>query len=462
MSFPSEIFRSGTGIADQIIKDLKDPITGSLNPITSTNIMKDVAMKRLIGSTVTMGVLPYGVVEGSKAIAGVSDEEAKAASDFVAPWAKDSQKIFMKNPDTGELYFIDWSKMNAYDTLQRPFATMLRNLQEGVDKEKPLMDGFIKGIAEAAGSISSPFVEPSIYTEAFLDITTRGGRTVEGKQLYTEETPTNEKVSRIMSHLGEAFYPSYKPFTRTFQAAMGIPGKGGLTYEVPYELAGIFGMRAEKIDPLRTMGFYITDYQEGERNSRREFTGGPEGVLSGEIKTPKELIERYFVANKALFGVQQKMSGHLQNAQILGVGKNQLTNLFDARGLSTDTLNRLDRKQFEPFFPSEGVIEKFGEISRTTGQPNPFLEAQGVLQSMRNAFRTQRLNEPLSINLGNFLPSYSSPTQGQLPVTPMPSASILTPPVQQVAGLQNGLTPTENALLSESEKQMRLRQRGLA
>ena len=44
----------------------------------------------------------------------------------------------------------------------------------------------------------------------------------------------------------------------------------------------------------------------------------------------------------------------------------------------------------------------------------------------------------------------------------MPSASILTPPVQQVAGLQNGLTPTENALLSESEKQMRLRQRGLA
>ena len=198
------------------------------------------------------------------------------------------------------------------------------------------------------------------------------------------------------------------------------------------------------------------------RSSRREFTGGPEGVLSGEIKTPKDLIERYFVANKALFGVQQKMSNHLQNAQTLGIGKNQLSSLFDARGLSLDTLNRLDRKQFEPFFPSEGVIEKFGEISRTAGQPNPFLEAQGVLQSMRNAFRTQRLNEPLSINLGNFLPSYSSPTQGQLPVTPMPSASILTPPVQQVAGLQNGLTPVENALLSESEKQMRLRQRGLA
>jgi hypothetical protein len=44
----------------------------------------------------------------------------------------------------------------------------------------------------------------------------------------------------------------------------------------------------------------------------------------------------------------------------------------------------------------------------------------------------------------------------------MPNASILTPPPQQVAGLQNGLTPTENALLSPEEQRMRLRQRGLA
>ena len=462
MSFPSEIFRSSTGIVEQILKDLKDPITGSLNPITSTNIMKDVALKRLYGTLFTFTALPYGIVEGSKAISGISDEEAKAASDFVAPWAKDSQKIFMRNPDTNELYFIDWSKMNSYDTLQRPFATLARNLQEGVDQEKPLMDGFIKGLAEAAGNIASPFVEPSIYTEAFLDLTFRGGRTAEGKQLYTEETPFNERVSRTMSHLAEAFYPSYKPFTRSYQAIMDIPGKGGVDYEVPYELAGIFGMRAEKIDPLRTMGFYITDFQEGERNSRREFTGGPEGTLSGEIKTPKDIIERYFVANKALFNVQREMSKHIKNAQTLGIGKNQLASLFDSRGLSTETLFQLDQNRFDPFFPSERIIQRFGEISRATGQPNPFTEAQGVLQNMRNAFQSQSLDKPLSINLGTFLPSYNT-SPLQTPLTPMPNASIVTPVVPQLtSSLQNGLTPVENALLSESEKQMRLRQRGLA
>jgi len=468
MSFPSEIFRTGTGIVEQILKDLRDPITGSLNPITSTNIMKGVAMKRLIGSTVALGALPYGVVEGSKAIYGVSDEEAKAAADFVAPWSKDSQKIYMRNPDTNELYFVDWSRMNSYDTLQRPFATLLRNLQEGVDKEQPLMTGFIKGVAEAAGNIASPFVDPSIYTEAFLDVTTRGGRTKEGKQLYTDATPNNERVSRIIGHLAEAFYPSYKPFTKTIQAAKEEPGKGGEYYEVPYEVAGIFGLRPEKIDPKKTMGFYITDFQEGERNSRKEFTGGPEGTLSGEIKTPKDLIERYYVANKALFGVQQEMADHIKNAQTLGINRGELGKLFETRGLSGDVVSRLNNGKFEPFFPSEAIVNRFNEISRTTGQSNPWIAAQGVLQNMRRQFRSQNLFQPFNMDLKNFLPSYdTTPGANQPIITPMPNANIFSQNQGNSAivsnqPLNNGLTPSENAYLTESEKVMRLKQRGLA
>jgi len=460
MSFPSEIFRTGVGIAQQILKDLKDPITGSINPITSTNVMKKIAMKRLIGSTTALGVIPYAVIDGINTINGVSDEEAKAASDFVAPWSKDSKKVFMRNSETGELYYMDYSKMNVYDTLQRPFATLLRNIQEGVDKEKPLMDGFIKGIVEASSSIASPFIEPSIWSEAFADVTFRGGRTPEGKILYTDETPTNERVQRTIMHLADALSPSFKPFTRTYQAITETPGKGGEIYEVPYEFAGIFGMRAQKIDPLKTMAFYISDFQEGERNSRREFTGGPEGLLTGEIKTAKDLIERYYVANKALFGVQQKMSNHLKNAEVLGVARNNLSNLFKTRGLSEDTVNNLYRDKFDPFFPSEGIIDRFAEISRTTGQPNPFIEAQGTLRSMERDFSRQSLDKKFVPQIQNYIPSLSENVQ---PLnTPMPNASILTPPVQQLAGLQNGLTPTENALLSQSEKQMRLKQRGLA
>ena len=464
MSFSSEVFRTGAGMAEQIVKDLKDPITGSLNPITSTNIMKEIALKRLIGMATATATIPYGVVEGSKAIFGVTDEEARAASNFVAPWAKDSLKAYFKDPETGKLSFFDFSKFFVYDTLSKPFVIMLNRMQSGVDKGEPLLTGFFKGIAEAAGQTASPFVDPAIYTEAFLDISFRGGRTAEGRELYTEQTPFNEKVSRTMAHLAEAFYPSYKPFTRTYQAITGEPGRGGTLYEVPNELGGIFGLRREEIDPKKTMGFYVTDFQEGERNSRKEFTGK---TLTGEIKTPQYLIERYYVANKSLFEVQQKMANQLKDAKTLGMSKSELATLFKSRGLSDETVNDLSRGKFDPFVPSENIIKRFREISNQTGQPNPYIEAQSTLRSINNAFRQQNLFQPLTINLDQFLniqgeEGFTSPLSLGMPPQSMPNASILTPPVNQVAGLQNGLTPTENALLSESEKQMRLRQRGLA
>ena len=65
---------------------------------------------------------------------------------------------------------MDWSKNNVYDTLSRPFQTVLRNIQEGIEDEEVLLKGFIEGIASAAGQTASPFISESIYTEAFMDI----------------------------------------------------------------------------------------------------------------------------------------------------------------------------------------------------------------------------------------------------------------------------------------------------
>jgi hypothetical protein len=46
-----------------------------------------------------------------------------------------------------------------------------------------------------------------------------------------------------------------------------------------------------------------------------------------------------------------------------------------------------------------------------------------------------------------------------LPEMPMPNAQVVQPQQFMTA---DGLTPTENALLTEGEKQIRLKQRGMA
>ena len=77
------------------------------------------------------------------------------------------------------------------------------------------------------------------------------------------------------------------------------------------------------------------------------------------------------------------------------------------------------------------------------------------------------------IKLEDYLPKQQSSLPGAsgerqvtqvppLPPQPMPNQQVISPPMPQMSQLNQGLTPSENALLSDSEKQIRLRQRGLA
>ena len=310
--------------------------------------------------------------------------------------------------------------------------------------------------------IADPFISESIFTEAVADIVARGGRTKEGKVLYTEQTPDGERMVRILKHVGETLMPPIKPFGRIVNSITGEPDENGDVLEIPDSMAALFGFKLNEIKPEKALGFFITDYQEGERNSRKEFTGGPEGVLK-PMKTPEDVIERYFVANKALFDVNKKMQSQINSARTLGLSDQKIAETFDKRGLKKD-YGLLINGRFDPFFPSKQIQEKFIDIARETGQLNPMQQALPIIVNMSNAFRQLKLNQDFIYTLEDFLPKSSKEVvpQSTLPVQPMPNASILTPPSAPVAGLQNGLTPTENALLSESEKQMRLKQRGLA
>ena len=426
--------------------------------------MKSEGFQRLLGITAATAIVPYGLVKGAQALFGVSNEEADAGRDFVAPWSKNSQLIFTRDPKTNELYYTDWSKNNVYDTLTRPFQSVLTNIQQGIEDEEILLKGFMQGIAKAAGETASPFISESIYTEALADILIRNGRTREGYELYDENTPPGEAIEIAMKHLVKTLKPTTAPFERTIKAVKGIPGKGPTMYEVPYELAGIFGFRLEKVNPEKALGFYLYDLRQGQSDATKLFTGGKFGVLSGESKTTKDVIERYFVANKQLFKVRKNMLNHIQNAITLGVNPDRLEDIFEKRGIPKSTLEELLSGEFDPFFPSEKIQERFEDISRQGGQINPFLEAEGTLEAINNLLEMQNLYGDFELNLEDFLPNTDPQGQSALPDTPMPNQQVVqTAAAMPAAGAMNqGLTPTENALLSEEEKQIKLRSRGLA
>ncbi len=469
MSFPAEIIRTTTNIAEQGLKEMRhipaagEVIRGSnVTPyvfIEGKGLVKNNAIdrgvygtgfKRLSGMATTLVVVPEVVTEGAKAIYDVTEDEIQALRQFVPEWSKNSTLIPIRTDD-GELRYIDFSHSNAYDVIARPYRTLVNNIIAGEATDQTLLSGFVDGVTEASAEIMNPFIGESIWTEATADIIVRGGRTKEGRQLYTEQTPAGNKAAIRFLHLGQALAPSYRQFQRLGQAAFGMPTKRGDELNIGPELAGFMGFRPIKVDPLDSMGFKIAEYQTGIRNARREFTGGYFGLLRGGRIKPNDVIQAYYNSNKARFLVQQEMTKNISAAQILGVNKNSLNKEFKDRQLSDKTFNNLAKGKFEPYFPSEDIQQRFREIARNLGDPNVFTEVRPTLRLMLQEFRRLPLTGAFDSDVNDFLFEDSI-----LPSLPA-SVTSAQPVVNTQANLQQinqttNLTPTQQALLSPEEQ----------
>src|SRR5210317_256850 len=481
MSFPSEMIRTTAGIGKQALSELRHsrPTRGSnVTPmvfdieanafVKNDNPMYATGIKRLAGMTTTLTAVPIGLTEGMKALYDVTEEEMQALRQFVPEWSKNSTLLPMRDDD-GTLRYIDFSHSNVYDTVARPFRTLLNNVLLGQESDDILLRGFRNGIVEATGEIMNPFISESIWTEAMTDIIVRNGRTPEGRLLYTDETPFGDKLAIQFLHLGEALAPSYKQYQRIGQAAFGVPTKRGDELEIGPELGGLIGFRSIKVDPLDAMGFKIAEYQTGIRNARREFTGGYFGLLRGGPIKANDIIERFYISNQARFNVQKEMFRNLNGAETLGVSTNELIKTFKERQLSDDAFRKLRNGQFEPYFPSEDIEKRFSEIARDLGDLDVFKEIKPVLRDMTRDLKQLNLGETFDLDLTDYLEEGPGIAEslglGNIGQPPMPNQQILQTSQIQAPGsnvTSQGLTPTELALLSPEEQQIRLRLRGLA
>ena len=481
MSFPSEMIRTTAGIGKQALSELRHsrPTRGSnIGPmvfdieanafVKNDNPMYATGMKRIAGMTTALTAVPIGLTEGMKALYDVTEDEMSALRQFVPEWSKNSTLLPMRDDD-GTLRYIDFSHSNVYDVIGRPFRTLLNNVLRAQESDDVLLRGFRDGIIEASGEIMNPFISESIWTEAMTDIVVRNGRTNEGRLLYTDETPFGDKLSIQFLHLGEALAPSYKQYQRIGQAAFGTPTKRGDELEIGPELGGLMGFRAIKIDPLESMGFKIAEYQTGIRNARREFTGGYFGLLRGGPIKANDIIERFFVSNQARFNVQKEMYRNLNSANILGVEDNALRRTFKERQLSDDSFRQLKDGRFEPYFPSKDIEDRFKEIARDLGDVDVFKEIKPTLREMNRDLKGLDLGETFDLDLTDYLEEGPGIAEslglGNIGQPPMPNQQILQTSQIQGPGsnvTSQGLTPTELALLSPEEQQIRLRQRGLA
>jgi len=235
-------------------------------------------------------------------------------------------------------------------------------------------------------------------------------------------------------------------------------------------MLGLVGFRPVGVDPLKAMGFKIAEYQRGIREARREFTGGYFGLLKGGPIKPNDVIKRYIASNAARFNVQKEMFKNLTAADILGSTRGELIREFRDRQIAPGTFFSLRAGKFEPYFPSEDIQLRFAEIAKDLGDVNVFKDVRSDLNAIRRDLRGLSLDGNFDINVNEYLqPEIQTPPLPQTVTSAQPNNQVITQGqaiLNQGMNAQanltsNGLTASENALLNEEEKQMRLKQRGI-
>ena len=381
VSFPAEILRTSTNIVQRGLDEIFYTTKVGDEVIRP---FKNIGLQRLAGMAFVTTAVPSAAVAGMSAIYDVTRDEREAIRRYVADWSKNSVLLPLRGKDN-KLKYIDFSHMNAYDTLTRPIQTILNQVNAGEQDKDGMMDDFIVGIYEASKELGAPFVTESIWTQALADLYFRKGRTPEGFKVFDEEDPIGTKVRKSIAHLIEAQAPlNWKQLKRLKLSTKPINDIGrfderGREYDLGNEALGIIGARAIEVEPEKSIVYKVADYSRGARNSKNLFKSV---ALKGGVTTPEQLVDAYITANRALFNNQKELYKDIQAAKVLNADMTKI-NRFVSGKLGKKNYGAISNERFIPYIPSKNVFIKAAEISRDLGIENPMLKVVGSLANIR-------------------------------------------------------------------------------
>ena len=393
VSFPAEIARTGTNIVRRALREINETIT--LADGTVVKPFETIGYTRLFGFGTTVAAVPYATQKAFQAIYDVTDEEREAIRRYVADWSKNSTILPIKDKD-GNFKYIDFSHANAYDTLVRPVQTVINAVADGRTDEDGIMDDFLKGTFTSMAEFAQPFISEAIWTEAVTDLLVRGGRTREGFQVFNPQDLPGDKATKIMQHLVKAQMPfSFEQLKRLDRSieSVDVLTKGkfdeyGQAFEFGDEFQGLFGFREVKVNPSRSLDFKVANYQRGVRESRQLFTR--EALRGGPIE-PKDIVDSYINANRALFDVRKNFKADLDAARTLNISDDAFRS--STGRLSSIEVNTIDNNMFRPINISPDVMQAFRENAEKIGLPNPLEVALDSILSIQTQMRDVSLQQ---------------------------------------------------------------------
>jgi hypothetical protein len=440
-AFPAEIYRTGVNTTVRALKEIKDPVR------------KQIGYNSLVGQASTYAAIPVIATEAFRTLYGITREQVSALREVLPTWSEDN--TILPVYEDGKYKYIDFSHGFFYDTMIEPVQTTLTAVQR--NPNQPLIPQLLDGFVKSTGKVFQPFIQESIWIGVVLDIFARKGRTKEGRQIWNERDKEGDKLSAAIEYAAKELSPgSREQLIRLYKALTDQTVKG-TKYEIPDELMGLFGFRKVPVNLEKTLNFRI---QEFNRKTRAERNLIYADTRSGDpVKDVNIIIKQFVKANEQRYETYSKMRRLYDAVKVLGMRDKKIAEEFNDRN-AMRLYGFVENNRFDPFSISTDVIAAYAKESEERNIPNPLnRQVLKKLEKISKDMSKLKLNQEFNINVEKYLlPEPDTSMVPPLPEQPMPNAAIVQspPPVTET-----GLTMTEQALLSEEEKMMKLRDRGM-
>ena len=437
VAFPAEILRTTANIINIGAREL-----------TSTNpFIRQMGARRLVGVSTVLGGIGFTVQKGAQYMTGVDEEMMTAfQTSFAPPYQKNSTLVPVSAPDeNGNFKYYNFSYSNPYDSLVAPVNGLLGAFTEGRLKEDNVMSIVMNSLFGGAidpnkrkGAIIeflTPFISESIGTERAFDVTVRGGKTSEGKQIYFPQDDPSVIIANSLKHIFGGLTPgAVTSFARIWDGATGRFTDYGTQRDGLDEVVALMsGVRVEDAKPLSSMPFILTSFNGDKKNMRSKFARTAYSARS----SAEQKLGAYVQYTLESFDSQNKLYITLKNAETLGVSKSKLKKILEERLTKTESKLLLKGifkapsysenafKSIETRLKKEDVFEgiRIGNENDTVMEVYDDLKKD--LKKYKLGGSTDNLNDAID--------------------------SLLSPGVEEVRDLRSDLAPPTGTLITETK-----------
>ena len=437
VAFPAEILRTTSNI-----------ISIGARELTSTNpFIRQMGARRLVGVSTVLGGIGFTVQKGAQYMTGVDEEMMDAfQNSFAPPYQKNSTLVPVSTPDeNGNFKYYNFSYSNPYDSLVAPVNAILSTYTEGKLKKDNVssivMDSLFGGAIDPnkrKGAITeflTPFISESIGTERAFDVTVRGGKTSEGKQIYFPQDDPSVIIANSLKHVFGGLTPgAVTSATRIWDGATGRFTDYGTQRDAVDEIVALMsGVRVEDAKPLSSMPFILTSFNSDKKNMRSKFARKAYSART----SAEEKLGAYVQYTLENFDSQNKLYLTLKNAETLGVSKTKLRRILEERLTQTES-KLLLKGIFKPPSYSENA---FKSIEKRLKKEDPFA---GIRIGNEND-TVMDIYSDLRKDLRKYKLGGSTDSLNDI------IDSILSPDVEEVRDLRSDLAAPTGTLITEKQ-----------